>query len=64
MPTADCGLLSVELLTLRSLDSSEDRLSRPAAAPCGAVMLLEREKKPPSRDVVGEGGPVTAARLS
>lgn len=64
MPTADSGLLSVELLTFKSLARRDDRLSRPAAAPCGAVTLLEREKKPPSREAVGEIGPVTAARLS
>lgn len=57
-------MLSVEVRTLSSLDSREERLSRPGAAPCGDVMLLEREKKPPSRDAVGELGDVTAARLS
>lgn len=65
MPTADsCSLLSVELRTFRSLASREDLLSRPAAAPWGEVMLLAREKKPPSRDALGEPVAVTAARLS
>jgi len=63
-------LLSVMLRTFNSRDSRED-LSRAAAAaagaapdPWGAVMLLLREKKLPSREAVGESCPVKAARLS